>query len=87
MHKQFKVPVKLLLIAAMAIFSLTLLSGSALADEETLPGGDRFEIIDASANFCILFHPRKRTDCGDTDEWCTITVTKRSDSVSPACSD
>ena len=80
MHKQFKVPVKLLLIAAMAIFSLTLLSGSALADEETLPGGDRFEIIDASAT-SAYFSILENGDCGGTDEWCTITVTKRSDSV------
>ncbi len=49
MHKQFKVPVKLLLIATIAVLSLLMVSGLALADQgQTSNGEDRFEIVEFS---------------------------------------
>ena len=58
MHKQFKVPVKLLLIAAIAVFTLLMVSGLALAaTRESSSGDDRFEIVrvsGSSAYFSIL---------------------------------
>ena len=68
MHKQFKVPVKLLLIAAIAVLSLLMVSGLALAEtRRSSDGDDRFEVIEASgssAYFSIL----DEGDCDDTDE-------------------
>ena len=51
MHKQFKVPVKLLLIVTIAVSSLLMLTGLALAATRTAPNGaDRFDIIDSNGS-------------------------------------
>ncbi len=83
MHKQFKVPVKLLLIAAIAVLSLLTVSGMALAaTRHASNGDDRFEIVrvsGSSAYFSIL----DRNDCDDIDEHCTVKVTRPSSKTEP----
>ena len=77
MHKRINVPAKVLLISALAVLSLLMVSGLALADVDTDPGGDRFEIIAESgrhAYFSIL----DEDECDDTDENCTVRVTRPS---------
>ncbi len=78
MNKQFKVPVKLLLIAAIAVLSLLMVSGLALAETRRSSNGDqRFDIIEANAN-SAYFSILDKGDCDDTDENCTVKVTKSS---------
>ena len=83
MHKQLKVPVKLLLMAAITVLTLLMVSGLALADtRSSLDGDDRFEVIEvrgSSAYFSIL----DQGDCADNDENCTVQVTPLSTAVSP----
>ena len=82
MHKQFKVPVKLLLIATIAVLSLLMVSGLALADLTTDPGGaDRFEIIEFtnSTAYFSIGETSGDGDCDDTNEHCTVKVTKPTD--------
>ena len=67
MHKQIKVPVKLLLIAAISVFTILLLSSTALAATRKSSDGDyRFEVVEessSSAHFSIL----DSSDCRDDD--------------------
>ena len=81
MHKQLRVPVKLLLIAAITILSLMLATGLALADTPTEPGGNRFEIIESSSStaYFSIGESSGDGDCDDTDEHCTVKVTKPTD--------
>ena len=74
MRTQFKVPAKLLLIAAISVLTILTMSGLALAQTETDPGGERFEIIAERGNdayFSIL----DESECDDDDEYCTVKVT------------
>ena len=76
MHKQFKVPVKLLLIAAIAVLSFLTVSGLSLAEtRESSSRDDRFEVVDANAN-SAYFSILDAGNCNDTDEHCTVKVTK-----------
>ncbi len=82
MRKQIKVPVKLLLISALAVLSMLTMSSLSLATS-TDPGGDRFEIIrvsGSSAYFSIL----DEGDCDGTDENCTVKVTRPSSASTPS---
>ena len=83
MHKQFKVPVKLLLIVTIAVLSLLMVSGLALAvTREASNGDERFEIVEVSgrsAYFSIL----DENDCDDNDENCTVKVTRPSGVAAP----
>lgn len=66
---------KALFLALSSALALLLLSSVALADTETRPGGDYWEILDAdddSAYFSIL----DENDCNDIDENCTVEVKK-----------
>ncbi len=79
MHKRMNVPAKVLLISVLTVMSLLALSSFAWADTSTTPGGtDRFEIIEVSGR-SAYFSIRDTGDCDDTDENCTIRVTRPAD--------
>ena len=81
MLKQLRVPVKLSLIATIAVLSLLMVSGLALAGtRKSSSGDDRFEVVEfsgSSAYFSIL----DEGECDDNDENCTVQVTRPSSGV------
>lgn len=71
-----------LLIVCCALLASLALANPVFADTDTTPGGDRWEILDASSSrayFSIL----DENDCDDLDENCTVEVRKRSNSDNP----
>ena len=83
MHKQFKVPVQLLLIAAIAALSLLMVSGFALAEtREDSNGDDRFEVVAVNGD-SAYFSIRDEGDCRDDDMNCTVKVTWTSKANKP----
>lgn len=70
-----------LAILTMAAVGLLMLSGTALADEDTTFGDDRFEVIQANSG-TAYFSVRNVGDCDDTDENCAIKVTGSPTAVS-----
>ncbi len=66
------------LVLTSVLLSMLALGSTVFADQETSLGGDRFEIIEASAR-AAYFTIIDGDDCSDTDENCTAKVTSNKD--------